>query len=180
MKKQGSEIRDQRSVTDCRRLNNDSGYTSNDVEVTLRLIASLPAPEGLEDRVNASLRTAQRSAPRKGRILAWPAVLGPGRDWMRSAAAAAIVFVVAGGGWGIYMYVQPAKGIAAPPRVAAPAGFSSSGAMRTPNTLNGPEVKQPATVQPQPAKNAAKKPLHRGNSAVANKAAAQPVAPAAK
>jgi hypothetical protein len=159
---------------------NDTGNTANDVEATLRLIAGLPAPEGLEDRVNASLRTAQRSAPRKGRILAWPAVSGPGRDWMRSAAAAAIVFVVAGGGWGIYTHVQPAKGIAAPPRVAPPAGFSSAGAMRTPNTLNGPEVKQPVTVKPQPAKNPAKKPLHRGKPAAANKTAAQPVALAAK
>jgi hypothetical protein len=159
---------------------NDSGNTANDVEATLRLIAGLPAPEGLEDRVNASLRTAQQSAPRKSRMLAWPAVLGPGRDWMRSAAAASIVFVVAGGGWGIYTHVQPARGIAAPPRVAAPTGFSSAGAMRTPNTLNGPEVKQPAMVKPQPARNPAKKPLHRGNSAVANKTAAQPVAPAAK
>jgi hypothetical protein len=95
---------------------------------------------------------------------------------MRSAAAAAIVLVVAGGGWGIYTRVQPAKGIAAPPHVAAPVGFSSSGAMRTPNTLNGPVVKHPVTAKLQPAK----KPHHRVKAAAANKAAAQPVAPAAK
>jgi hypothetical protein len=157
-----------------------SGAVPGTAEATLRLIAILPAPEGLEDRVNASLRTAQRSAPRRGRVLAWPAVIGPGRDWMRSAAAAAIVFVVAGGGWGIYTHVQPARGIAAPPRVAAPSGFSSAGAMRTPNTLNGPVAPQPATTKPQPVKSPAKKPLHRVKPATANKAAAQPVAPAAK
>jgi hypothetical protein len=161
---------------------NDSGTGAvpETAEATLRLIATLPAPEGLEDRVHARLRSAQRSAPRKGRILAWPAVSGPGRDWMRSVAAAAIVLVVAGGGWGIYSRVQPARGIAAPPRVAAPAGFSSAGAMRTPNTLNGPIAPQPAKAKPQPAKSPAKKPLHRVKPATANKAAAQPIAPAAK
>jgi hypothetical protein len=151
------------------------------VEDTLRLIANLPAPEGLEDRVYANLRTAQRSAPRKGRVLAWPgAGFRPGSEWMRSAAAAAIVLVVAGGGWGIYTRVQPAKGIAAPPHVAAPVGFSSSGAMRTPNTLNGPVLTHPMTAKPQLAKSPAKKPLHRVKPAAANKATVQPVAPAAK
>ena len=159
----------------------DSGAVPETVEATLRLIATLPAPEGLEDRVNASLRTAQRSAPRIGRILAWPvAGFKPGRDWMRSAAAAAIVLVVAGGGWGIYTRVQPARSITVPPHFAAPAGFSSSGAMRTPNTLNGPVVKHPVTAKTQPVKSPAKKPLRRRKSAATNKAAAQPVAPAAK
>ena len=157
-----------------------SGAVPETVEATLRLIATLPAPEGLEDRVNANLHTAQQSAPRKGRVLAWPTTLWLGGDWMRSAAAAAIVIVVAGGGWGIYTHVQPARGIAAPPRVAAPSGFSSAGAMRTPNPLNGPVAPQPATTKPQPVKSPAKKPLHRVKPATANKAAAQPVAPAAK
>ena len=151
------------------------------VEDTLRLIANLPAPEGLEDRVYASLRTAQQSAPHKGRVLAWPGTgFRLGSDWMRSAAAAAIVLVVAGGGWGIYTRVQPAKGIAAPPHVAAPVGFSSSGAMRTPNTLNGPVLTHPMTAKPQLAKSPAKKPLHRVKPAAANKATVQSVAPAAK
>ena len=161
---------------------NDSGSSTvlETVEATLRMLATLPAPEGLEDRVYASLRTAQQSAPRKGHMLVWPTVLGLERDWMRSAAAAAIVLVVAGGGWSIYTHVQPTKGIAVPPHVAAPAGFSSAGAMRTPNTLNGPVVKHPVTAVTQPAKSPAKKPLHRVKPAAANKAAAQPVAPAAK
>lgn len=165
-------------------LANDSGNAAGNVEATLRLIATLPAPEGLEDRVNASLFAAQQPSPRKGRILAWPAVPWPGRDWMRSAAAAAIVLVIAGGGWGIYMRVRPPESIAAPPRVAAPAGFSNAGAMRAPNTLNGPMVKQPSTAKPAQAKPAirqtAQKQLHRGKSAASNKAATQPVAPAAK
>ena len=77
---------------------------------------------------------------------------------MRGAAAAAIVFVVAGGGWGIYIRVQqpqPARVIAMPPRVSG--GFSNAGAMRTPNTLNGPLVAPAPAVAPQaPGKASAK------------------------
>jgi len=70
---------------------------SSAAEQTLRLLAQLRSPEGLEDRVIAGLH----SAPRRGRILYWPRTLGgSGGAWIRGAAAAAIVFVVAGGGWG--------------------------------------------------------------------------------
>jgi len=50
-----------------------SGSSSSSAERTLRLIASLPAPAGLEDRVY----TALRSVPRTGRVLAWPKTLNP-------------------------------------------------------------------------------------------------------
>jgi hypothetical protein len=159
-------------------------------EETLRLIARLPAPEGLEDRVQAGLRLSRLSAPRSARILAWPTVLRPGSEWMRGAAAAAIVLAVVGGGWGVYSRVQqshPAKVIAMPPRVAAPGGFSGAGAMRTPNTLNGPVVTNPATAKPAQAKapaRTAQKPIRRGQAGAAKKAAvqapAQPAAPEAK
>jgi len=128
-------------------------------EETLRLLASLPAPAGLEDRVQAGLR----AAPRTARILHWPAALLPASgmagSWMRSAAAAAIVFVVAGGGWGIYSHVQPgqpARVTVMPPRVGAGGGFSSAGAMRTPQTLNGPVLPQPVTPKPVQAKTPAR------------------------
>ncbi len=117
-------------------------------EKTLRLIAGLPAPAGLEDRVHAALR----AAPRRGRVLAWPAALKPQSSWMRTAAAAAIVFVIAGGGWGVYTRVQqnqPAGVIVMPQRVVSPGGFSGAGAMRTPQTLAGPTViSQPVTPKP--------------------------------
>jgi hypothetical protein len=73
------------------------------------------------------------------------------------------VFVVAGGGWGVYRHGQlhqPAKVNAAPaPQVAAPAagGFSSAGAIRTPQTVKGPAAdkepkpkveKNPSAVKP--------------------------------
>jgi len=134
-----------------------SGSASRTGEDTLRLIAHLPAPEGLEVRVKAGLR----AAPRTARILDWPVALRPGSDWVRSAAAAAIVFVVVGGGWGVYSRVQqpqPARVIVMPPRVAAPGGFSSGGAMRTPNTLNGPVVTHPVTAKPAQGKAPAQKP----------------------
>ena len=113
-------------------------------ETTLRLIAGLPAPEGLEDRVKAGC-AAHSSAD--GPLLHWPLARGDRRaagctggcgTFARSALAA-IVFVVAGGGWEVYSRVQPAqepKVIAIPP-VAGHGGFSSANAMRTPQTLNG-------------------------------------------
>ena len=135
-------------------------------EETLRLIASLPAPDGLEDRVHAALN----AAPRGRRVLAWPSALRAESGWMRGAAAAAIVFVVAGGGWGVYMRVeptnngqnQPAKVIVMPARMPAAGGFSGAGAMRPPLTLPGPAAPQPVKIsrEASPAKaKAGKKPV---------------------
>jgi hypothetical protein len=150
-------------------------------ETTLRLIARLPAPDGLEDRVCARLATA----PRRGRILAWPAALSLNSGWMRSAAAAAIVFVVAGGGWGVYSRVQrpqPARVIVQAPRAPAQGGFASSGAMRTPQTLNGPVVAHPAAQPVQgklPAKTSQKQ-VRRARPTAADKADSQAAAAPAK
>lgn len=132
-----------------------SRLTASSAEETLQLIARLPAPEGLEDRVKTGLKTA----PRAGRILHWPASLRPTASWVRGAAAAAVVFVVAGGGWGIYMRVQPTQ----PARVLvmphAGGGFSSAGAMRTPQTLNGPILAQPLNTQMDAAETAKAQPV---------------------
>jgi len=169
---------------------------SASAEATLRLIARLPAPEGIEDRVNAGLK----SAPCTGRVLQWPAMLRPTSSWMRGAAAAAIVFVVAGGGWGIYMRVQPtqpARVIVMPPRPGAGGGFSNAGAMRTPQTLNGSVVAAPVaphasdaqagTLPPVPAKTLQKAPAqivsitqNQSKMLARKKASAQPTVSAAK
>jgi hypothetical protein len=121
----------------------------------LRTIATLPAPEGLEDRVMDALASTRQSA----RGLEWRVISGSQRDWLRAAAAAAIVFVVAGGGWGIYSRVQPAEPagakVLAPAHVGAQSGFSSAGAMRMPQTLNGPAA--PVAAQP----GGAAKSLHK-------------------
>jgi hypothetical protein len=165
---------------------NNSGSGSGDFEETLRLIAHLPAPEGLAERVEAGVLARRHSAGRGGRILHWPAAFGAGSEWMRSAAAAAIVFVVVGGGWGVYTRVQknqPARVIMMP-RVAAPGGFSGAGATRTPNTLNGPVLANPLTAKPGQDKASARsglKPVKRAHPSASSKAAgAQPAAAAAK
>jgi len=163
--------------------------TSGSAEATLRLLANLPAPKGLEDRVIAGLKTA----PRTARVLHWPARLYPTGSWVRGAAAAAIVFVVAGGGWGIYTRVQPSQTtkVIVMPRAGAGGGFSNAGAMRTPQTVNGPVVAAPVKdqtesprandLQPVPVKPLNKVPakivpMTRGRLQTSpnNKASAQP------
>lgn len=140
---------------------------------TLRMIARLPAPDGLEERVKAGLRLAERP----GRVLAWPSgrneeIVWAENKWMRSgwargAAAAAIALVVAGGGWGIYTRIVPAqsaKTVALPQ--AQPSGkFSEAGAMRRPQTLEGPEVKGPGGLKPPEPKTGQWVPKRAGNTA---------------
>jgi len=170
-----TEIRDQRSEI------RSSG--SDEFEETLRLIARLSAPEGLEERVQVGLRAASRTTSGRARLLQWPVALRLNNAWMQSslarmAAAAAIAAVVIGGGWVVSSRVQPAqpaRAIAIPPRVSVQGSFSSAGAMRTPQTLNGPVVAQPAKSDAKPA---AKTPIHRGKPA--SKANSQTIAPAAK
>lgn len=144
----------------------------SEAEKTLRLVAGLPAPEGLSDRVQAGLRTAPRA-----RILQWPVALIPG-GWMtapalRGAAAAVIVCVVAGGGWRIYSRVQApapsANVITMPARVGNQGSFSNAGAMRTPDTLDKPVLTHaivPDTARP-PQKAAPKR--HKARHAAAQK-----------
>jgi hypothetical protein len=96
------------------------------------------------------------------------------------AAAAAIVFVVTGGSWSIYSRVAPSRldsGFASDvvrPHAVTSGGFSGAGAMRTPQTLNGPTVEHPVTTAQQPEKQASKsivrKPLHRGKKAAVKSA----------
>ena len=82
---------------------------------------------------------------------------------MRTAAAAAIVFVVAGGGWGVYtrvQQVQPSQGDRRCPRgCQRPDGFSSAGAMRTPETLPGPTALELRQAEGRRSSKAAKKPV---------------------
>ncbi len=155
---------------------------ADSAEDTLRLIARLPAPAGLEERVHKALR----AAPRSGRVLAWPAGFRARtvmqNHWMRAAAAAAIVFVVVGGGWGVYSRVQPGpagKVIVMPPRAPGSGGFSGLGAIRTPQTLPGPKVnaqetKGPRVQETAPAKKPAAVRKVRSAQPAASQAAPQP------
>jgi hypothetical protein len=143
---QGSGIRDQRSGI---RDQETTASSSSEFEETLRLLAHLSAPEGLEERVEAGLRAAPHAATGRARILRWPVALRMDNAWARSAAAAAIVALAIGGGWGVYSRVQPvqpARAIAVPH--ASGGGFSNAGAMRTPQTLNGPIVAPAAVAKP--------------------------------
>lgn len=139
---------------------------------TLRLIARAPVPAGLTERVHAALMEAAPRQTGRARILAWPAsmdhsMLWAGSGWMRAAAAAAIVFVVAGGGWGVYQRVErpPARTIVIPVAQPATSGaFSSAGAIRTPKTVKGPVLMQPAA---KPARVKARKKTSVGRPASA-------------
>jgi hypothetical protein len=130
----------------------------SEAEATLRLIAKLPAPEGLAERVQSGLGAGSKDA----RVVQWPVAAESSHGWMtgwvRGAAAAAIVCVVAGGAWQISARMGTAGGgnaTAAPVRVRSAGGFSSAGAMRTPETLNGPILtnqgltKKPQAKEPQ-------------------------------
>ncbi len=154
--------------------NTRAADAARQAEETLRIIASLPAPQWLEDRITEALS----KAPRTGRMLAWPL---PRERWMhsalvRGAAAAAIVCVVGAGGWGVYSHVHPnqaPKAVAMPPHVAAPGGFSSAGAMRTPQTLNRPVLIHPVTTTPQQAPNLAQKRIRKTQKTVKRAEAAK-------
>jgi hypothetical protein len=133
---------------------NDISERVRNAEETLRMIARVSAPDGLVDRVQAGVRTA----PRRSFVMTWRDNFNLG-GWMyspalRGAAALAIVCVVAGGGWRIYSHVQPAssaKVIVVPARVGSSGGFSNAGAMRKPDTLNGPVLTQPVVPEKQKA-----------------------------
>jgi hypothetical protein len=128
----------------------DRNASVTDAEKTLRLIATLPAPEDIADRVKSGLH----SAPRKADVISWP-TSATGARWtqlaaMRGAAAAAIVLVVAGGAWEVYTHIRIAPepaAVAAPQRLDGSGGLSAAGAVRKPQTLEGPVVSVPANVE---------------------------------
>jgi hypothetical protein len=119
-----------------------------EAEVTLRLIARLSAPEGIEERVQAGLLSAAAVPAPRARILRWPLFAGLSAGWMqspllRAAATVAIVLVVCGGGWIVSSRLpaeQPSARLRSPVTAPSQGGFSSAGAKRTPQTLNGPVV----------------------------------------
>ena len=131
--------------------NDDRNAATIDAERSLRLIASLPAPAGIEDRVKAGLRVVRTQSG----VIGWPVSSATRAGWaqvsyMRAAAAAAIVFVVAGGGWGVYRHFGPAPAPTAAgvqQRIEGRSGLSAAGAMRTPKTVEGPKIAGPATAR---------------------------------
>jgi len=124
-----------------------------EADCTLRLIARLPVPQGLEDRVKTALH--EMPAGRTAKLLEWQVGNWTGSAWTRGAAAAAIVIVVAGGSWGVYSRVQRHEAPIAIPRVGEAGGFSSANAVRTPKTLDMPTVRPRASEQSAPVKKPA-------------------------
>jgi hypothetical protein len=146
-----TEIRDQRSET------------PTPAEQTLRLIARLSAPQGLEERVQAGLRAAARTYSPKACVLRWLAAFELNYEWLRSpllraVAAAAIAAVVIVGGWSVSARFHPAQSVSVQPRGASQGGFSSAGAKRTPQTLNGPILEVPTLAHPTAAAPVESKP----------------------
>ena len=151
-----------------------------DAEQTLRLIATLPAPKGLEERVKANLH----SMPQRTSVISWPLATA-GVRWMqsagmRAAAAAAIVLVVAGGGWEVYSHIRVAtvpNAVTAPPTLNGSGSFSAAGARRVPQTLERPVV--PTPVDSKQKRDAAKNaPTQKKSDQLRGKAPAAPVEPA--
>lgn len=147
-----------------------------DAEATLRLIANLPAPKGIEGRVISGLR----SAPPSSNVLSWPRMLPPNDNWFRSAAAAAIVCVVVGGGWGIYSRVQSNNAKTVIPHAGPVNGFSNAGAVRVPQTLPAPVVAQPLKVEPakMPHSKLTPRAKHSNKAGGLNPSGARPSLPA--
>lgn len=144
------------------RENASTRVSAGDADATLRLIAELPVPEGLEDRVKSVLGKAPTGQTAK--LLGWPARSWTQTAWARGAAAAAIVAAVAGGSWGVYARVQWHEAPVAIPHVGGLGGFSSANAVRTPKTLDVPTVVPQRSAERMPVKkhaDAKKKTLHR-------------------
>jgi len=172
---------------------NGGNPETGNFEETLRLMARLAPPAGLEERVQAGLKAAP--AWSGARILAWPLGERTEGSWLgsslvRSAAATVIVAVVIGGSWGVYSSVQslqPVRAVTVPLHFYSQGGFSSAGAMRTPQTLNGPMVEHhsvahPATSGPDAAQQAVqpavrKTSIHPARTAETGKTDTPPVTP---
>ena len=149
---------------------NPGGSENGTFESTLHVITHVSVPRGIEERMHAALA----AAPRQARVADWTSFCGEESwraGWMRAAAAAAIVVVVAGGGWGVYSRVQHSGRVGTVPAIPIGAGFSSAGAIRTPQTVQAPVL---ATGEKKPgAKTAAKgRAAHRAGQAAASRAAA--------
>ena len=150
------------------------GNESDSFEATLQVIAHVPVPEGIEERVHAALA----AAPPQARVWPWSSPWAEG-SWtavcMRAAAAAAIVVVVAGGGWGVYTRVQHQTGkvVIVPAGAGMPAagGFSSAGAIRTPQTVQGPVLTTAQKKRPVKSAVAKEHVAHRAGEAAGGSAA---------
>jgi hypothetical protein len=155
---------------------NANDESAIEAEQTLRLLAQLPPPAELTDRVHRRLDLALREEAKGTGARFWTLWMPEG--WMPArrfqfAAAAVLAVAVAGSTWSVY-HLHPRGGTSTTPAVLPAAqggGFGSDNAERHPTTLT------PIKVPPAPKKKAG--PSHASSKKVAKPAAAQaaPVQP---
>jgi hypothetical protein len=150
-----------------------SDHLDREAEQTLRMVAELPPPSELTDRVHQRLSHARASMPRRRFWSFWlPA------QRLQFAGAAALVVVFVGSTWSVYYsktsHVKRGApiGVAAPQGPVAPAsgGFGTAGAERHPSTLTPIEVPPARKKKPSASHTAAK----RTPKVDANQSAASP------
>jgi len=123
--------------------------TVHEAEETLRLLATLPPPTGLEDRVHyridAQIRTAEFAPSPRSIWSLWM----PARR-LQFAAAAVLVLALAGSTWRAYHTTSGAVAIQPAPQTGSPttptSNFGTAGAEGHPSTLT------PIKVPPAPKK----------------------------
>ncbi|HEX4322666.1 MAG TPA: hypothetical protein VHZ52_17255 [Acidobacteriaceae bacterium] len=120
----------------------------HEAEETLRLVAELPEPAQLTERVHRRIADAQVMPERRGFWSLWlPA------QRFQFAAAAALAIAVAGSMWSVY-HGHPQAGTAkqspAPVQSTPPSAghFDSAGAVRVPPTLKPIQVPQGSKKKP--------------------------------
>jgi hypothetical protein len=123
-------------------------HSDHEPDETLRRVATLPPPVGLEDRVHHRLRSEQSTLPARSIWSLWM----PARR-LQFAGAAMLVLALAGSTWRLYHTKNGAVVIQPAPQTSSPAtpgnSFGSAGAERHPSTLT------PIKVPPAPKKKPA-------------------------
>jgi hypothetical protein len=129
-----------------------------DPEATLRLLAQIPPPQGLADRVHRRLAAAPAPAPRF-----WSLWLPAQR--LQFAAAALLVTALAASSWTIYenrQHTTPAARTTAPqppsPQPSDASSFTPAGAERLPASLKPIKVPPAPKKKPSATKSRALKP----------------------
>jgi hypothetical protein len=137
-------------------LNEAAERTSSEADHTLRLVAALPPPIELTDRVHRRLSDARASLPRRGFWALWmPA------QRLQFAGAAVLAVVFAGSAWSVFHakgdapgQVPAAQNTASPVSPASPisptaGGFGTAGTERRPSTLT--PIKAPPAPKKKPS-----------------------------
>jgi hypothetical protein len=151
---------------DMREPTNPEFDTRHEATETLRLLATLPPPEGFTDRVHRRVANAAKAPSRRGFWSLWMPM-----QRLQFAGAALLVLAVGGASWSVYRtnnhapHASGAPGVA--PQVAPSGGFGSAGAERHPSTLA--PIKVPPVPKKKPSASRAAKPASKPDQADAPK-----------